>query len=119
MEGAIDGNLPTHHKMLLKSQYSSFKYNSKSADTKSKQYMFQNTSLQASLPSLSDQIHINLTAVRVEMKSYDEGPPLEPERIGPYFSKVSTQTAGHLVTSNSSQSKINFCFSICLENVGV
>ncbi|KAI7811989.1 interferon-induced GTP-binding protein Mx1 [Triplophysa rosa] len=43
--------------------------------------------IKASLPSLSDQIHINLSALRVEMKSYDEGPPLEPERMGPYLSK--------------------------------
>ncbi|KAK7121475.1 hypothetical protein R3I93_022536 [Phoxinus phoxinus] len=40
-----------------------------------------------SLPSLSDQIRINLSVVRVELKSYDEGPPLEPELMGPYLSK--------------------------------
>ncbi|XP_056107087.1 interferon-induced GTP-binding protein Mx [Rhinichthys klamathensis goyatoka] len=43
--------------------------------------------IKASLPSLSDQIHINLSAVRVELKCYDEGPPLELERMGPYLSK--------------------------------
>ncbi|CAM4734634.1 unnamed protein product [Leuciscus chuanchicus] len=43
--------------------------------------------IKASLPSLRDQIHINLSAVRFELKSYDEGPPLEPERMGPYLSK--------------------------------
>ncbi|ROL43941.1 Interferon-induced GTP-binding protein Mx [Anabarilius grahami] len=41
----------------------------------------------ASLPSLRDQIHIHLSAVRFELKSYDDGPPLEPERMGPYLSK--------------------------------
>ncbi|KAK7117630.1 hypothetical protein R3I94_023003 [Phoxinus phoxinus] len=43
--------------------------------------------IKASLPSLSDQIRINLSVVRVELKSYDEGPPLEPELMGPYLSK--------------------------------
>ncbi|XP_077066929.1 interferon-induced GTP-binding protein Mx [Siphateles boraxobius] len=43
--------------------------------------------IKASLPSLSDQIHINLSAVRVELKGYDDGPPLELERMGPYLSK--------------------------------
>ncbi|KAG1924748.1 interferon-induced GTP-binding protein Mx [Pimephales promelas] len=43
--------------------------------------------IRASLPSLSDQIHVNLSAVRVELKSYDDGPPLEIERMGPYLSK--------------------------------
>ncbi|XP_056596277.1 interferon-induced GTP-binding protein MxB [Triplophysa dalaica] len=52
--------------------------------------------IKASLPSLSDQIHINLTAVRVEMKNYDDGPPLEPERIGPYFSKKMLEFSDHI-----------------------
>ncbi|XP_050956148.1 LOW QUALITY PROTEIN: interferon-induced GTP-binding protein Mx3 [Labeo rohita] len=43
--------------------------------------------IKSSLPSLRDQIHINLSAVRVELKNYADGPPLEPERMGPYLSK--------------------------------
>ncbi|XP_051975951.1 interferon-induced GTP-binding protein Mx [Xyrauchen texanus] len=43
--------------------------------------------IKASLPSLRDQIKINLSCVRIELKRYDEGPPLEPERMGPYLSK--------------------------------
>ncbi|XP_051739307.1 interferon-induced GTP-binding protein Mx3 [Ctenopharyngodon idella] len=43
--------------------------------------------IKASLPSLRDQIHIHLSEVRFELKSYDDGPPLEPERMGPYLSK--------------------------------
>uniref|UniRef100_A0A671MUU2 Si:dkeyp-110c12.3 n=1 Tax=Sinocyclocheilus anshuiensis TaxID=1608454 RepID=A0A671MUU2_9TELE len=43
--------------------------------------------IKSSLPSLRDQIHIHLSAVRVELKNYADGPPLEPERMGPYLSK--------------------------------
>uniref|UniRef100_A0A672NHT0 Interferon-induced GTP-binding protein Mx-like n=1 Tax=Sinocyclocheilus grahami TaxID=75366 RepID=A0A672NHT0_SINGR len=43
--------------------------------------------IKSSLPSLRDQIHIHLSAVRVELKNYSDGPPLEPERMGPYLSK--------------------------------
>ncbi|XP_065147943.1 interferon-induced GTP-binding protein Mx isoform X1 [Paramisgurnus dabryanus] len=43
--------------------------------------------IKASLPSLSEQIHFNLSSLRVELKSYDDGPPLEPEKMGPYLSK--------------------------------
>ncbi|XP_068073631.2 interferon-induced GTP-binding protein Mx isoform X1 [Danio rerio] len=43
--------------------------------------------IKASLPSLRDQIHINLSAVRIELRSYADGPPLETERMGPYLSK--------------------------------
>uniref|UniRef100_A0A671MUZ9 Si:dkeyp-110c12.3 n=1 Tax=Sinocyclocheilus anshuiensis TaxID=1608454 RepID=A0A671MUZ9_9TELE len=47
--------------------------------------------IKSSLPSLRDQIHIHLSAVRVELKNYADGPPLEPERMGPYLSKVHDQ----------------------------
>ncbi|XP_026058363.1 interferon-induced GTP-binding protein Mx3 [Carassius auratus] len=43
--------------------------------------------IKSSLPSLSDQIHVHLSGLRVELKNYADGPPLEPERMGPYLSK--------------------------------
>uniref|UniRef100_A0A8C1YPK8 Si:dkeyp-110c12.3 n=1 Tax=Cyprinus carpio TaxID=7962 RepID=A0A8C1YPK8_CYPCA len=43
--------------------------------------------IKSSLPSLRDQIHIHLSAARFELKNYADGPPLEPERMGPYLSK--------------------------------
>ncbi|KAF4075104.1 hypothetical protein AMELA_G00230810 [Ameiurus melas] len=43
--------------------------------------------IRASLPSLTEQIQIRLSAVRLELRSYGQGPPLEPEKMGAYLSK--------------------------------
>uniref|UniRef100_A0A3B1JHR8 Interferon-induced GTP-binding protein Mx-like n=1 Tax=Astyanax mexicanus TaxID=7994 RepID=A0A3B1JHR8_ASTMX len=43
--------------------------------------------IRASLPSLTEQIQIRLSAVRVELRNYGHGPPLEQEKLGPYLSK--------------------------------
>ncbi|TSK17827.1 Interferon-induced GTP-binding protein Mx1 [Bagarius yarrelli] len=39
----------------------------------------------ASLPSLTEQIQIRLSAVRLELRNYGQGPPLEPEKMGAYL----------------------------------
>uniref|UniRef100_A0A672NJK2 Interferon-induced GTP-binding protein Mx-like n=1 Tax=Sinocyclocheilus grahami TaxID=75366 RepID=A0A672NJK2_SINGR len=57
--------------------------------------------IKSSLPSLRDQIHIHLSAVRVELKNYSDGPPLEPERMGPYLSKVHDQISELCRTGDS------------------
>uniref|UniRef100_A0A672NIC6 Interferon-induced GTP-binding protein Mx-like n=1 Tax=Sinocyclocheilus grahami TaxID=75366 RepID=A0A672NIC6_SINGR len=57
--------------------------------------------IKSSLPSLRDQIHIHLSAVRVELKNYSDGPPLEPERMGPYLSKFSDQISELCRTGDS------------------
>lgn len=43
---------------------------------------------QASLPTLTEQIQIRLSSVRVELRKYGQGPPLEPEKMAAYLSKV-------------------------------
>uniref|UniRef100_A0A4W4E4I8 Dynamin-type G domain-containing protein n=1 Tax=Electrophorus electricus TaxID=8005 RepID=A0A4W4E4I8_ELEEL len=43
--------------------------------------------IKASLPSLTEQIQIRLSTVRLELKNYGQGPPLEPGKKGPYLSK--------------------------------
>uniref|UniRef100_A0A8B9JWA8 Si:dkeyp-110c12.3 n=1 Tax=Astyanax mexicanus TaxID=7994 RepID=A0A8B9JWA8_ASTMX len=61
--------------------------------------------IRASLPSLTEQIQIRLSAVRVELRNYGHGPPLEQEKLGPYLSKVSMYLAeymqiGHYQSTN-------------------
>ncbi|KAK3510400.1 hypothetical protein QTP70_005893 [Hemibagrus guttatus] len=43
--------------------------------------------IMASLPSLTEQIQIRLSSVRVELRKYGQGPPLEPEKMAAYLSK--------------------------------
>ncbi|KAK2817922.1 hypothetical protein Q7C36_021855 [Tachysurus vachellii] len=43
--------------------------------------------IRASLPSLTEQIQIRLSAVRLELRKYGQGPPLEPEKMSAYLSK--------------------------------
>ncbi|XP_053333127.1 interferon-induced GTP-binding protein Mx3 [Clarias gariepinus] len=43
--------------------------------------------IRASLPSLTEQIQIRLSAVRLELKNYGQGPPLEPEKMSAYLSR--------------------------------
>ncbi|XP_017313299.1 interferon-induced GTP-binding protein Mx [Ictalurus punctatus] len=43
--------------------------------------------IRSSLPSLTEQIQIRLSAVRLELRSYGQGPPLEPEKMAAYLSK--------------------------------
>lgn len=73
---------------------------------------------QASLPSLTEQIQIRLSAVRMELRSYGQGPPLEPEKMGAFLNKVSpsgfsTDKTCHLMKNGL----ISDCF--CAENPGV
>ncbi|XP_017565544.1 interferon-induced GTP-binding protein Mx3-like [Pygocentrus nattereri] len=43
--------------------------------------------IKASMPSLTEQIQIRLSAVRIELRNYGQGPPLEHDKMGPYLSK--------------------------------
>ncbi|KAF7689624.1 interferon-induced GTP-binding protein MxB [Silurus meridionalis] len=43
--------------------------------------------IKASLPTLTEQIQIRLSAVKLELRNYGQGPPMEPEKMGSYLSK--------------------------------
>ncbi|XP_026117659.1 interferon-induced GTP-binding protein Mx1-like [Carassius auratus] len=44
--------------------------------------------IKKSLPYLIEQIHIKLLTVERELKNYDQGPPLEEEKMGPFLSGI-------------------------------
>ncbi|XP_062866470.1 interferon-induced GTP-binding protein Mx-like [Trichomycterus rosablanca] len=52
--------------------------------------------IRASLPTLTQQIQILLSSVRMEMRKYSDGPPLEPERMGPFLSKKIQEFCDHV-----------------------
>ncbi|XP_066516310.1 interferon-induced GTP-binding protein Mx3 [Hoplias malabaricus] len=52
--------------------------------------------IKTSLPSLTEQIQVRLSAVRVELRNYGHGPPLEPGKMGSYLSKRILEFSDHI-----------------------
>ncbi|KAK2881494.1 hypothetical protein Q8A67_018762 [Cirrhinus molitorella] len=44
--------------------------------------------IKKSLPHLTEQINTKILGVREDLKIYDQGPPLEEEKMGPFLSKI-------------------------------
>ncbi|XP_052472161.1 interferon-induced GTP-binding protein Mx [Carassius gibelio] len=44
--------------------------------------------IKKSLPHLTEQINTRILGVREELKKYDQGPPPEEEKMGPFFSEI-------------------------------
>uniref|UniRef100_A0A8C1EY09 Uncharacterized protein n=1 Tax=Cyprinus carpio carpio TaxID=630221 RepID=A0A8C1EY09_CYPCA len=61
--------------------------------------------IKKSLPYLTEQIHTKLLTVERELKNYDQCPPLEEEKMGPFLSEVFSDQINELSITGHSKDK--------------